>query len=147
VAGREKSGAGVLILGGPPWSEAMTKGEGGDAKPNKRNEEYGRRDRAQNHVVLRNVGGRKDGSGSMPPTTVTFFSFFFFNHMHLFKIQRPPRSAPSIFLPLKILTAFGQHKPQGLVFISSQYIYFGFSLGLHFSSEIYISPLLRGFLF
>jgi len=48
------------------------------------------------------------------------------------KVQRQPRSAPSIFLSLKILTAFGQHKPQGLVFISSRYIYFGFALGLHF---------------
>jgi len=68
-------------------------------------------------------------------TTVTLFSFFshfsFFNHMHLFKVQRQPRSAPSIFLPLKILTAFGLHKPQGLVFISPRYIYFGFALGLH----------------
>jgi len=48
------------------------------------------------------------------------------------KVQEGPRSAPSIFLSLKTLTAFGQHKPQGLVFISSRYIYFGFSLGLHF---------------
>jgi len=42
------------------------------------------------------------------------------------------RSTPSIFLLLKILSAFGQHKPLGLVFISSRYIYFGISLGLHF---------------
>jgi len=49
------------------------------------------------------------------------FSFFFFlNHMHLFKVQRQTSSAPSIFLLLKILTAFGQHKHQGLVFISSR---------------------------
>jgi len=46
------------------------------------------------------------------------------------KLQRQPRSAPSIFLLLKILSAFGQHKPQGLVLIMSRYIYFGFSLGL-----------------
>jgi len=48
------------------------------------------------------------------------------------KGARTPRSAPCIFLPLKILTAFGQHKPQGFVFISLRFIYFGFSLGLHF---------------
>jgi len=48
------------------------------------------------------------------------------------KVQRQPRSAPSIFFSLKILSAFGHYKPQGLVFISSRYIYFGFSLGLHF---------------
>jgi len=47
------------------------------------------------------------------------------------KGTKTPRSAPSVFLLLKILTAFGLHKPQGLVFISSRYIYFGFSLGLH----------------
>jgi len=47
------------------------------------------------------------------------------------KVPKRLRSAPSIFLSLKILSAFGQHKPQGLVFISSRYIYFGFSLGLH----------------
>jgi len=32
---------------------------------------------------------------------------------------------------LKILTAFGQGKTQGLVFVSSQYPYFGFSLRLY----------------
>jgi len=42
------------------------------------------------------------------------------------------RSAPSIFLSLKILTPFGQRKPQGMVFISSRYIYFGCSPGLDF---------------
>jgi len=42
-----------------------------------------------------------------------------------------PRSTSSIHLSLKIVTAFGQVKPQRLVFISSQYTYFGFSLGLH----------------
>jgi len=48
------------------------------------------------------------------------------------KVQRQPRSAPCIFLSLKILSAFGKHKPQGLGFISSRYTYFGCSLGLHF---------------
>jgi len=51
--------------------------------------------------------------------------------MELYECQCHTRSAPSIFLPLKILTAFGLHKPPGLVFISSRYTYFGFSLGLH----------------
>jgi len=47
------------------------------------------------------------------------------------KGSKTTRSASSIYLSLKILSAFGHHKPQGLVFISSRDIYFGFSLGLH----------------
>ena len=38
---------------------------GGDAKPSSEDEKCGRRDRAQNDVVLRNVGGGKEGSGSV----------------------------------------------------------------------------------
>jgi len=44
--------------------------EGGDARPNNEDEKCGRGDRAQNDVVLRNVGGGKEGSGSVL-TTVT----------------------------------------------------------------------------
>jgi len=45
---------------------------------------------------------------------------------------RTSHSAPSIHLLLKVLTTFGQLKPQGLVFISPRYPYFGFSCWLHF---------------
>jgi len=45
------------------------------------------RDRAQNDVLLRNVGGGKEGSGSVITTvTILFFSFFLFfflNHMFI----------------------------------------------------------------
>ena len=43
----------------------MSGGEGGDARPNNEDEKCGRGDRAQNDVVLRNVGGGKEGSGSV----------------------------------------------------------------------------------
>ena len=43
----------------------MSGGEGGDARPNNEDERFGRGDRAQNDVVLRNVGGGKEGSGSV----------------------------------------------------------------------------------
>ena len=57
----------------------MFVGEGGDAKPNNEDEKYGRGDYAQNHVVLRNVGGGKEGSGSVLTTvTVLFFLHFCF---------------------------------------------------------------------
>jgi len=55
----------------------MFGGEGGDARPNNEDERCGRGDRAQNNVVLRNVGGGEEGSGSVL-TTVTVFLFFFF---------------------------------------------------------------------
>jgi len=63
VVGRGERGAGVGFLEGPPWWEAMTVGGGGDARPSREDEKYGRGDRAQNDVVLRNVGGGKEGSG------------------------------------------------------------------------------------
>ena len=53
------------ILEGPSRWEAMSGGVGGDARPNNGDEKYGRGDRAQNDVVLRNVGGGKKGSGSV----------------------------------------------------------------------------------
>jgi len=65
VVGRGERGAGVQILEGPPGREAMFGGEGGDARPNNEDEKCGRGDRAQNDVVLRNVGGGKEGSGSV----------------------------------------------------------------------------------
>jgi len=58
--------------------------------------------------------------------------FYFLYDIFVVKVQKLPHSVPSIFLLLKILSAFGQCKPQGLVFVSSRYMYFGFSLGLHF---------------
>jgi len=55
----------VVFLGGAPWWEAMFGVEGGDARPNKEHEICGRRDREQNDVVWRNVGGGEKGSGSV----------------------------------------------------------------------------------
>jgi len=69
----------VPILEGPPWWEAMSGGEGGDARPNNEDEMYGKGDRTQNDVVLRNVGGGKEGSGSVLTTVTVFFLFFFFS--------------------------------------------------------------------
>ena len=43
----------------------MYGGSGGDVRPNNEDEMCGRGDRAQNDVVLRNVGGGKEGSGSV----------------------------------------------------------------------------------
>ena len=86
VGGRGERGTGVPILEGPPWWEAMSGGEGGDARPNNEDEMYGKGDRTQNDVVLRNVKGGKEGSGSLL-TTVTvfsFFSFFFKSYVHCF---------------------------------------------------------------
>jgi len=51
----------------------MFGGECGDARPNNEDEEYGRRDDAQNDVVSRNVGGGREGSGSV---VVLFISEF-----------------------------------------------------------------------
>ena len=59
---RGARGAGVAFLEGPPWWEAMSGGEGGDARTNSEDEKYGRRDRAQNDVVLRNVAWGKRGA-------------------------------------------------------------------------------------
>jgi len=78
VVGRGERGAGVPILEGPPWWEAMSGGEGGDVRPSNEDEKYGRGDRAQNDVVLRNVGGGEEGSGSVVTTVTVFFFFFFF---------------------------------------------------------------------
>jgi len=45
----------------------------------------GRGDRAQNDVVLRNVGRGKEGSGSVLTTVTVFLLFFFFlNQVRLF---------------------------------------------------------------
>jgi len=89
VVGRGGRGAGVPILEGTPWWEAMSGGEGGDARPNNEDEKYGRGDRAQNDVVLRNVGGGKEGSGSVLTTvTVFFFSFFLFFKSSAFVLLR-----------------------------------------------------------
>jgi len=68
VVGRGERGAGVPILEGPPWREAMSQGEGGDARPNSKEARCGRGDRVQNDVVLRNVGGGEEGSGSVLTT-------------------------------------------------------------------------------
>jgi len=43
----------------------MFGGKGGDARPSNEDEKCGRGDRAQNDVVLRNVVGGKEGSGSV----------------------------------------------------------------------------------
>jgi len=43
----------------------MSGGGVGDARPNNEDEKCGRGDRVQNDVVLRNVGGGKEGSGSV----------------------------------------------------------------------------------
>ena len=51
---------------------------GGDAKPSSEDEKCGRRDRVQNDVVLRNVGGGKEGSGSVVNYCDRFSFFFFF---------------------------------------------------------------------
>jgi len=65
VVGRGLRGAGVGILEGPPWWEAMSVGVGRDTRPNSEDEKCGRGDRAQNDMVLRNVGGGKEGSGGV----------------------------------------------------------------------------------
>jgi len=65
VVGTGERGARVAFLEGPAWWEAMFGGEGGDARPNRKIEKYGGRDRLQNNVVLRNVGGGEEGSGSV----------------------------------------------------------------------------------
>jgi len=51
----------------------MSGGEGGDARPNNEDEKCGRGDRTQNNVVLRNVGGGKEGSGSVNYCDRVFF--------------------------------------------------------------------------
>ena len=80
VVRRGERGAGVPILEEPPWWGAMSGGEGGDARPNNEDEKCGRGDRAQNDVVLRNVGGGKEGSRSVVNhcDLFLFFSFFLF---------------------------------------------------------------------
>jgi len=61
VVGRGERGAGVGFLEGPPWWEAISVGGGGNARPNSEEEKCGRRVRAQNDVVLRNIGGGERG--------------------------------------------------------------------------------------
>jgi len=78
MVGRGERGAGVAFLERPPWWEAMSGGEGGDARPNYEDEKCGRGDRAENDVVLRNVGGGKEGSGSVSNYSDFFFFSFFF---------------------------------------------------------------------
>jgi len=86
VVGRGERGAGVPILEGPPWREAMFGGEGGDTRPNNEDEKCGRGDRAQNYMVLRNVGGGKEVSGSVSNYGNLFFFFFFLfkSYVHCF---------------------------------------------------------------
>ena len=78
------SGARVVFLGGPPSWEAMSEGVGGEAKPNKEDKMCGRNDLAQSDVLLRNVGGGKEGGRSVSNYcnffffSFSFFSFFFF---------------------------------------------------------------------
>ena len=62
MVGRGERGAGVAFLEGSPWWEAMSGGEGRDARPNNKDEKCGRGDRVQNDVVLRNVGGGERGA-------------------------------------------------------------------------------------
>jgi len=79
VVGRRERGAGVAFLEGPPWWEAMSGGEGRDARPSSEDEMCGRRDYVQNDVVLRNIGGGKEASrGEVTTLTVFFFFFSFF---------------------------------------------------------------------
>jgi len=79
VVGRGERGAGVGFRKWPPWWEAISVGGIGDARPNSEDEKCGRGDCAQNDVVLRNVGGGKEGSGSVGNYCehLSFFSFFF----------------------------------------------------------------------
>ena len=70
----------------------MSGGEGGDARPNNEDEKCGRGDRTQNDVVLRNVGGGKEGSRSVL-TTVIFFLFLFLYHLLFVKVQELACSA------------------------------------------------------
>ena len=75
----------MVFLGGPPWWEAMFGGEGRDARPNAEEEMYVGRDRAQNDVVLRNVGGGEEGSGSVANYCDRFFFFLFLFSSFFFK--------------------------------------------------------------
>jgi len=83
VVGRGERGAGVAFLQGPPWWEAMSGGEGGDARANNEDKMYGRRDRVLADVVLRNLGGGKEGSRSVSNYCDLFF-LFFLNQVRLF---------------------------------------------------------------
>ena len=40
MVGRGERGAGVALLEGQPWWEAMSGGEGGEAKPNSEDQRY-----------------------------------------------------------------------------------------------------------
>jgi len=76
VVGRGERGAGVAFLEGPPWWKAMSGGEGGNTRPNSEDEKCERGDRAQNDLVLRNVGGGKEGSGSVSNYCDRVFSLY-----------------------------------------------------------------------
>ena len=80
MVGRGERGAGVGEREGPPCWEAMSVGGGGDARPNSEDEKYGRGDRAQNDVVLRNVRGgkRRERKHGNYCDHFLFFLFFFF---------------------------------------------------------------------
>ena len=65
---------------GPPWGEAMSGGEGGDMRPNNEDEKCRRGDRAQNDVVLRNVRGGKERSGSLLTTVTESSSYIDSSH-------------------------------------------------------------------
>jgi len=62
----------------------MSVGGGGDVRPSSEEEKYGRGDRVQNDVVLRYVGGGKEGSGSVANYCDCFsFSFYFYFYFFL----------------------------------------------------------------
>jgi len=63
----------AALMGGHVWGAEV-----GDARPNSEEEKCEGGDRVKNDVVLRNVGGGKEGSGSVVTTVTVFFFFFFF---------------------------------------------------------------------
>jgi len=79
VVGRGERGAGVVFLGGPPCWEGMFEDGDTEARPNNEHVVCERRDCEQNDVVLRNVGGEKQGSGRVRVFRhfYLFFSFYF----------------------------------------------------------------------
>jgi len=100
VVGRGETGAGVGFLEGPPWWKAMSGGGGGDARPNNEDERCGRGDRAQNDVVLRNVGGGKEGSGRVCNYCDHFSFFFFLFKSYAFVQGTMTTTLRALFLPL-----------------------------------------------
>ena len=67
----------MVFLWGPPWWKAMFGDKGGDARPNGVDERCGRTDRAQNNLVLKNVGGGERGAEVWSNYCDFFFSFLF----------------------------------------------------------------------